>query len=338
MFKQFSLFLIILSILTGCGASIDSIETYTPVPLERAPFMPTKEEIKTGKTKVVLTPIDDRNFKLAQRANLGQSLYIELDKELSTSGTVEVLDRHIAQKFDEEIKLSELGQESQMDEVELSVAKFAISGSLSNVQFISRYTQRQIYTDKKGKQYVTPAHYNYTAAVSGILKVYSIPSMKVLKTIEFSDSVGRREDSRFFGNNHIPIDASGMINRAGRDAIHSTRHAFKNFLAPKGYIMKLRQLDEDEQIVQISIGSLDGLEVGNEVHIYSTISSENPLTEEIEIETIKIADGIVSDKLSEHRAWIIIEERTRPIKLGDYVKAKYSKGFQDYFNDFVTTY
>jgi len=338
MFKQVSLFTLLITLLTGCGASIDSIETYTPIPLERSPFMPTKEELKTGKTKVVLTPIDDRNFKLAQHANLGQSLYIELDKELSTSGTVEVLDRNIAQKFDEEIKLSELGQESRMDEVELNVAKFAISGSLSNVQFISRFTQRQVYTDKKGKQYVTPAHYNYTAAVSGILKVYSIPSMKVLKTIVFSDYVSRREDSRFFGNNHVPLDASGMINRAGRDAIHSTRHAFKNFLAPKGYIMKLRQKDEDEQIVQVSIGSLDGLEVGSEVHIYSTISSENPLTEEIEIETVKIADGIVSDKISEHRAWIIIEEKTRNIKLGDFIKAKYSKSFSDYFENIVSVY
>jgi hypothetical protein len=129
-----------------------------------------------------------------------------------------------------------------------------------------------------------------------------------------------------------------MINQAGRYAIHSTRHAFKNFLAPKGYIMKLRQQDEDEQIVQVSIGSLDGLQTGSEVHIYSTISSENPLTEEIEIERIKIAEGIVSDKLSEHRAWIIIEEKTRDIKLGDYIKAKYSKGFSDYFNNFVKSY
>ncbi len=337
MYKQLSFLTLILALLTGCGASINSIEAYVPIPLEKSPFMPSKEELKTGKTKVVLTPINDKNFKLARRANLGQSLYIELDKELSTSGTVEVLDRDIAKKFDEEIKLSELGEESNMDELELKVAKYAISGSLSNVQFISRFTQKQIWTDKKGKKYVIPAHYNYTAAVSGILKVYSIPSMKVLKTIAFSDRISRREDSRFFGNDHRPLDTSGMINQAGRDAIHATRNAFKNFLAPKGYIMKLRQKD-DEQIVQVSIGSFDGLETGSDVHIYSTISSENPLTQEIEIETIKIADGIVSDKISEHRAWIIIQERSHDIKLGDYIKAKYSKGFEDYLNDFVSSY
>ena len=337
MYKQLSFFALALTLLTGCGASIDSIEAYTPIPLEKAPFMPTKEELKTGKTKVVLTPINDKNFKLAQRANLGQSLYIELDKELSMSGTVEVLDRDIAQKFDEEIKLSELGEESKMDEVELKVAKFAISGNLSNVRFISHFVKRSVWTDKNGKQYVNPSYYKYTASVSGVLKVYSIPSMKVLKTVEFSDQVSRSEESRFMGNKHRPSDVSGMINKAGQDAMHSTRHAFKNFLAPKGYIMKLRQRD-DEQIVQVNIGSLDGLKTGNEVHIYSTISSENPLTEEIEIETVKIAEGMVSDKLSDHRAWIIIEERTKDIKLGDFIKAKYSKSFSDYFDDLKSMY
>jgi len=86
MLKHISSLSILLLLFSGCGASIDSIEAFTPIPLEKSPFMPSKEEIKSGKTKVVLTRIDDRNFRLAQQANLGQSLLVELERELSQSG------------------------------------------------------------------------------------------------------------------------------------------------------------------------------------------------------------------------------------------------------------
>jgi hypothetical protein len=299
--------------------------------------MPSKEEIKSGKTKVVLTRIDDRDFQLAQQANLGQSLLVELERELSQSGTVEVLDREISRKFENEIRLSELDEDSQMSELELSVAKYAISGSLSNAQFTSRFTQTMRWYDKEGKVHVIPAHYNYTASVSGILKIYAIPSMKILKTIEFSDNTSRREDSRFLGNNHRPLDAAGMINKAGRSAIHSTRHDFKNFLAPKGYIMEQRD-DGSTTIVHVSIGSADGLETGEDVEIFTVRSTINPFTDEEEVQSVKIADGIISNKLTEHRAWIIIKDKTQEIKMGDYVKASYSKEFGDYLNDFSKVY
>lgn len=332
MVKYLSLLASVVVMFSGCGTSIGSIDAYTPVPLEKSSFMPSKEELKSGKTKVVLTAINDGDFKLAKEAHLGQSLYIELERELSTSGTAEILDRSIAKKFEKEIRLSEMGSESQMGEEELSVAKYAISGSLSNVQFTSRFVEVSKFVDKKGRVIVIPAHYIYTASVSGILKIYSIPSMKVLKTIEFSDNTMRSEDSKRYEAHHMPSDVSGMINKAGRSAIHATRHEFKNFLAPKGYIMAKRVKD-DMNIVQVSIGKLDGLKEGNDVKIFTTVSTVNPLTDEKEIKDIKIADGVVSENVSDHDAWIIVKESTKELKLGDYAKATYSKGFADYLND-----
>lgn len=337
MIRSSTLLLLTLLFLSGCGASIGSLEAFAPVPLENSAFMPTKEEIKSGKTKVVLTPIDDTKFTLAQSANLGQSLYVELERQLSTSGTVEVLDRTISEKFENEIRLSELHQASLMSEDDLSVAKYAISGSLSNAQFVSRFVQTQRWTDKKGKVYVIPSHYDYTASVSGILKIYAIPSMKILKTIAFSDSAKRSEDSNNRGNNHYPPDVGGMLNQAGRSAIHATRHDFKNYLAPKGYVMQQRS-DGDKKIVQVNIGKADGLETGNEVEIYTVQSSTNPFTQEEEIEDIKIAKGLISDQIEEHRAWIILKEQSREIKLGDYIKANYTKEFFDYINDLAKGY
>ncbi len=334
MLRQIISLIFILLIYSGCGATIDSIEAYAPIPLERSPFMPSKEEIKSGKTKVVLTRIDDTDFTLARQANLGQSLLVELEQRLGKSGTVEILDRDIARKFEEEIRLSEMNADSQMSEIELSIAKYAISGNLSNAQFTSQFVQTAKWVDKKGKVYVIPAHYNYTASVKGVLKIYAIPSMKIVKTIGFSGSSTRREDSKYYGDDYLPSDTVGMINKAGSSAIYSTRYEFKNFLAPKGYIMEQRD-DEDRSILLVNIGSDDGLSTGDDVKIYSTKSTLNPLTDEEEIHDTVVAEGIVSDKLSKHRAWIIVEEKTNAVKLGDYVKANYSFGFGDFFNGFL---
>lgn len=296
--------------------------------------MPSKEELKSGKTKVVLTRIDDKNFKLARKANLGQSLRVELERRLAKSGTVEILDRRIAKKFENEIRLSELNEQSQMSEFELSVAKYAISGNISNAQFTSQFVQIKKWTTKEGKVYVIPAHYNYTASVSGLLKIHLIPSMKVVKTISFSGTSSRSEDSKYYGDNHLPSDTLGMINKAGSSAIYSTRYDFKNFLAPKGYIMQQRD-DEDKSILEVNIGSADGLRKGDDVKVFSVKNIINPLTEEEELHHVKVADGIVSNKLTPHRAWIIVEDKTSAVKIGDYIKANYSWGFGDFFNGFL---
>ncbi len=247
-------------------------------------------------------------------------------------GTVEILDRTIADKFEDEIRLSEMSNADATNDIDLTAAKYAISGSLSNAHFASTFIQARRWIDKEGKTHYIPAHYIYKASVSGILKIYAIPSMKILKTIEFSDNVTRSEDSRFYGHQHYPSDVSGMLLTAGASAIHATRHTFKNYLAPKGYIMEQR-IHDDERIVQVSIGKADGLVTGNEVDVYTTVSSINPFTDEQEIQSYKIATGIVSDQLSEHRAWIILEDYTQEPKLGDYIKAVYSKQFSDYLND-----
>ncbi len=334
MIKSVSLLSIAVLFFSGCGATIDSIEAYTPIPLEKSSFMPSKEELKSNKTKVILTRIDDNDFKLGKRANLGQSLLVELERMLGRSGTVEILDRDISKKFEHEIRLSEMNAHSQMSDLELSAAKYAISGNLSNAQFSSQFIQTKRWTDKEGKVHVIPAHYNYTASVNGVLKIYVIPSMKIVKTIGFSGTSSRSEDSSFYGNEYLPSDVTGMLNKAGRSAIYSTRYEFKNFLAPKGYIMQQRD-DDDTSILLVNIGRADGLETGNDVEVFSTQSSINPLTDEEETHTVKVADGIISNQLTPHRAWIIVKDKTNKVKIGDYIKAKYSWGFGDFFNGLI---
>jgi len=313
--------------LSGCGSAIGPIQTFKKVPLQKSSFMPSKEDLDGSKTKIVLTRIDDSSFKLASNANLGESLRIELENELASSGVVEVLDRETAELFDDEIRLTELQDEnelSNLDDGTLSLPKYAISGKISNSGFNSTYYKRRCYTNKKGETSCTPSYYSYKASVDGILKIHEIPSMKVVKTIEFGDNFVRNEDSSYYGNSYSRVDTINMLNAAGKKAMYSSRVSLKNFFAQKGYVMEKR-LKEDETILKISVGRLDGLSQGNNVNIYSTKESINPLTNEVEKSTFKVAEGMVSDKLFEHRAWIIITDTFNKVKLGDYVKVRYAK-------------
>ena len=332
-----TLFLTLLSLVTvlmfgGCGAAIGNLEAYNPVPLQRAEHMPSKEEIKSGKSKIVLFKIDDKGFRAAERANVGQSLYVEVARQLTQSGTVEILDRKIADRLENEIRLAELNQEGTMSDDELSVARFAVAGEISNADFTSRFVQRNVWYDKKGRKHVVPAHYIYTASVSGLIKIYAIPSMRIVKTIEFNDNKSRREHSQFLQSAQ-QFDA-GLINGAGRDAINAARIDLKNFFAPKGFILSKRS-DGKKNLFQVTLGSQHGLRKGNNVNIYSIKSIPNPLTGEDETEEVVIAKGKVSEKLTANRAWIIVEDEnpSNPVHLGDYMKVEYSKGTLDYLND-----
>lgn len=322
---------------SGCGSAIGNLHSFSPVPLQKTEFMPTREEVKSGRSKIVMFKIDDGGFDAGKRANVGESLYVEIARILTQGGTVEILDRNVADKLEDEIRLAELSGKMNMEDDALAVARYAVAAEISNASFSSRYIAASSWYDKKGILHVIPAHYIYTASLSGLIKIYAIPSMKLLKTIELNDNKSRRENSRFLQKGQ-QFDA-GLINGAARDAVYAARIELKNFFAPKGYIMEKRT-DGSQSIFQVTIGRLHGLGQGDDVNIYTLASMTNPLTGENDIVESLIATGKVSEQITDTRAWIILDEEDplRPVHLGDYVKVEYKKGALDYLNDFGRGY
>jgi len=328
----FFFYLSILFFFSGCGTAIDNLGVFQPEPIQRAELMPSQKALKGEKLKVVVMAVEDANFDLAKRANLGKALTRMIETEIGRDKAVDILDRSVSERFEEELKLTELNGEDNEDNMLLASADYAVVGELKNASFNSRFIARSSWTDKKGKTYVTPAHYIYEAAVDGQIKFFELPSMKLKKIISFSDTESRSEDSRFLGN-RVRVD-QGMLNRAGSNAIRSARIELKNFLAPKGYLIDARTYDGDH-IIKISLGLNNGLKEGDLIEITTKKRVTNQLTEESNVESYLVAYATVSNKIQERTAWAQLDEVLdgEEIRLGDEVKVVYSKSFFDYVHD-----
>jgi hypothetical protein len=320
---------------TGCGTAIDNLGVFQQDPIERAELMPSQKALKGEKLKVVVMSVEDKNFRLARSANLGEALTKMIETEIGRDRAVDILDRSISNRFEEELKLNELNELNGVDTEEnmlLASADYAVVGELKNANFNSRFVKRSVWVDKKGNKYVTPSHYIYSAVVNGQIKIFELPSMKLKKIISFSDTESRSEDSRYLGS-RIPVD-HGLLNAAGANAIRSARIELKNFLAPKGYLIGARSYDGD-RIVKISLGSNNGLQEGDRIEIRTHKTVINQLSEEESVESYRVAFATVSDKIQERTSWAILDEvlEGEKIRLGDEVKVIYSKGFFDYVQD-----
>ena len=125
-----------------------------------------------------------------------------------------------------------------------------------------------------------------------------------------------------------------MIRDAGKDASTALRIPLKNFFARKGYIYEKR-VDGGDVILQITLGSKNGAKEGNKVEIYTIKENKNPLTDEVLLEETKIASAVITNKIRPNSSWIMVKDikKGEKIKMGDFIKIKYSKGLSDYAND-----
>jgi len=333
--KQKILFLIApisMLFLTGCGTAIDNLNVFQQDLIEKAELMPSQKALNGDKLKVVVMSVEDSSFKLAKSANLGAALTRMIETEIGRDQAIDILDRSVAKKFENEMKLNELNGLDSEDNALVSSADYIVVGELKNASFSSRFVARSSWVDKEGKRHVTPSYYVYSANVGGQIKIFELPSNKIKKIISFSDYARRSEDSRFLGE-RVKVD-HGLLNEAGEGAIHLARIELKNFLAPKGYLIGARSYDGD-RIVKISLGLNNGLKEGDAIEIITKKKIINQITEEVEIESHKIAFATVSDKIQERSAWAHLDEiaEGETVHLGDEVRVIYSKGFSDYMSD-----
>ena len=158
-----------LAFLGGCASyKIENFDAYSQTTMPQADVMPSVEELKNKKTKIVVFNADDSNIDLAKNAKAGYSIATTLEKHLSEAGT-EIVDRNIAKKLQNEIQLAEVKGKSTYQGP--SIADYAITGNVSAANIGSKFYERSQWTDKKGKVYVTPAKCKYTAQVLSLIHI-----------------------------------------------------------------------------------------------------------------------------------------------------------------------
>lgn len=327
---------ILLLFLTSCAPTIKDFASYQKDLLPRSNFVPSAEELKNNVNKVVVFNLEENN-KTAIDAGLGKSIADNVENVLGSDKLAQIIDRSAATKLKQEIALAETMKTGSYKGPQ--IADYAISGSISNAGFTKKYQAPSSYYNQQTQSFVNiPARFNYQANVDGNIKIYELPSMKVMQNFNFSGFVSRSENVQqsggfAFGSLSVGGESArgaerddGLVRSAGRDAIENIAVDIKNFFGKKGYILEKR-IYKGKAIFRINLGSNDGIKQGDRLEIVTKYESQNPITEEIEVESMVIGQALVSDQIHANSAWIIVKNKDEAskIRLGDQIKVKYKR-------------
>jgi len=315
-FSVISLFL-----LTGCSHKINLAE-YSPISAPKAKHMPSKEELSNKKPSVLVMDINNNRIEIAQKAKAGEVMATKINGELAASKIVNVVKRLKSTNLEDEVKKIQI-----MKSLGINNANYIITGKIDNATYNYQFYEAYIYKDKKGRYHRVPPKITYESCVSGNIKVYSLPDLKIKITIPVKACAYQSQDAR------KPSDAikynPSLIRKAAIEAADDAIYPLENFFAPKGYIEEIRKKD-DQFIIKVTIGIEDGLKPGDDVYIYTIKDFKNNLTGKIDSEEKMIGKGIVSDnEIGRHYAWIIVDELKEGyiLHIGDYVKPHKSQSF-----------
>lgn len=337
--------LAILLLVISCAPRIKNFDDYQKQFLSKTEFMPSKENLENAPPKIVVFALDENENQVASQAQLGNSIANNIENILAKNRLAELVDRKAATKLQKEIALAEMKKTGSYKGPKVS--DYAVSGTISNAGFTSKYSSGGIYYTKQTGLVTTPPNYKYSSDVAGNLKIYELPSLTVVDTIEFSGKKTRTENVQQAGGVSLGALQIGgekakgadrddsLVRKAGEDAIDNIIIDIKNAFAKKGYILEKRTYD-DKSVFKINLGSLDGLKHGDKFEIVGQYQSQNAITDEMEVEKRIIAYGTVTDKIDPKTAWVVIDDSKKAdaIRLGDSVKMKYNKGSFDGFFKF----
>lgn len=334
-------FLVLLAFVASCAPTIKNFDQYQKQFLSKSQFLPNEESLAGKPAKIVVFALDENENQVATQSGLGVAMANNIENVLTKNRLAQLVDRKAMVKLQKEIALAEMNKTGSYKGPQ--VADYAISGSISNAGFTSKYSSGSTYFDPKSKSMITiPPRFTYKSDVSGNIKIYELPSMTVAENIDFKGNKARNENVQqkgglSFGGLQIGgeqakgIDRDdNLVRKAGEDAIDNMIVDIKNALAQKGYILEKRVF-ENKTIFKISLGSVNGLAHGDKFEVSGQYESENAISGKIEIERRIIAQGTVTDKIDPKTTWVVIDDNKaiEKIRLGDVVKMKYKKNYFD---------
>jgi hypothetical protein len=329
----------------SCLPTIKNLDEYQKQFLNKTEFMPSKENFESKLPKVVVFALEENNNEVASNANLGLAIASNIENILTQNRLAELVDRKAAEKLHKEIALAEMNKTGSYKGPQ--IADYAVSGAISNADFASKYSSGSTYVDRNMNIITVPPKYTYSANASGNVKVYELPSLRVIEVIEFNAKKVRSENVQ--QNGGLSLGAlqiggekvegakrdDGLVRQAGADAIDESKAAIKNVFAKQGYILEKR-VKGKKAIFKISLGSSDAIKHGDEFEVIGQYQTQNPITGESETESKIITKGVITNQIDPKSSWVVIEDedKANSIRLGDKVKLKYRK---DRFSSFVKT-
>jgi hypothetical protein len=328
---RYRIILILFALLISSCSSITEVQQfdqYQSIRLQKTQFMPTLDDLSEASYDIAVA-VDNGKIKMAEQTNLAIVLSNALENLIEQTGNVNIVSREKSGKLLHEVLIAEDRQINGW-QGEL-FARYFLFGKITHASF-NRKFQAGFYSKRSGfdvsQHYYSP-RCMMTAFVSGALKIYQMPSMKVLKTIHFEDNqqagedVKNKEDCDKLSNkNHLLVNAT-------LDGIWAIRSKLFNYFAIKGYVMSAKQ--KNGSIIVETTLKQNRVNAGDKVLIYHIKKVNNPLTQMDEQIEEKVAEGIVTDLSNSKRTWIRMGHSEDDIMIGDIVKPFYQPNNMDFF-------
>ena len=324
-------------IVTSCTPSIKNFDKYQKQFISKSEFMPDEKTLENKLLKVAIFDFEEGDIEVAKQSNLGKSVATSMESILSKYRLAELVDRKATEKLQKEVQLSEMNKTGSYKGPKL--ADYAVSGSIANANFANKYVAGSTYVNPKtGDAISIPPKFVYSSQVVGNIKIYELPSLTVIDTIELDGKSVRTENVQQDGGisfGGIQVGGTqegglqrddGLVREAGADAVDEAESAIRNAFAKRGFILEKRTFD-GKSIFKVNLGSEDGVKHGDKFELIGQYEVENSITGKSEVERRVVTMGVISDKIDPKNCWIILEDKKKAdvVRIGDMIKMKYSK-------------
>lgn len=311
----------------GCGtAPIGSPADWTLVPMPDAEVPPRIDAAVQGRRTrvVVLEPPEPAS---ARGAGLPAATLAALETTLAAGG-VEIVDRRLAQRLGDELKLAEIRAATPPDGP--GVADFAINVRIGPFQYSSVFIEASTSKDSAGKVQTTPASHTHTAKGEITLSIHELPSLRLVESMTAHGSCFRS------GQRRPPslAEAQPLMRLAAEYAIDNWKAELLNEFMPQGHVTERRINGKGLSIFRVTLGRHSGARPGDKVQLFTLQKHMNPLTGREAHDRIAVAEGRLSEVVGATESWVVVSETAAAarVRRGDIARVWHEKTF---FSRFV---
>ncbi len=311
---------------TGCATTAikgDLRTEWRAMPIPDADVMPKLDpDAVNRRTRVVVFQPQD------SQANRGAGLAAVAAGALQGvlgKGGVELIDRSMAGKLNDELRLAEMRGTAAAAYGGPDVADFAITVAMGTAGGGSKYNEGFSFKDKKGQTITIPPSWTHNATSTMTVRVYELPSLRLVQSIPVDASTSNTGQSGQASQAQVAV----LMRTATENGINSKRNDILNEFSPKGYVVERRGKEKEKaSIFRVMLGKQTGSKTGDPVVIYSLQRDENPLTKKVSMTEVRVAGGRLSDVVGNDESWVLVddEKEARRVRRGDIVRVKLGSG------------
>lgn len=309
-------------ILSSCAVKVSHFEKYQKAPLLELEDMPTKEELANSAPKLII--ISEKSPEANPEELKAQStIRNNLITELQSKKYATIVERIDSNAIQQEIKISEMAGKSSKGVIPADYILNISTPTLSFSSEVSDQSPLAIVVAGGTSQRAPESSYLYKASVNSSAKLYSLPSLKMEKVIEFTGNVAQKEKVQktdSFWNAQIKdaktSDANMML-KATQDAAYKATLELKKFFKKKAFVAEKRVL-KNKVIYLINKGTEDDFSSQKKVSIIRILTERDPLTDEEQTSEENVCVGTVSDKAFAKSSWVVFDKKCQEkVRLGD---------------------